>query len=66
MHIGDVSGAIGEGCNWVQERGTQRITDLKSGMIVTMPKTRQLDKATIDIRRSSKLLRENRMGNTDV
>ena len=47
MDVVHVTRAIGEAGDGVEQRGTDEVTDLETGVVLAMPEGRQLDEALV-------------------
>lgn len=66
MHIVNVTCAIGEATDRIQQRRTDDVAYLKSGVVITVSERRQLKETTVVLRCLAELLREDGVGNSDI
>ena len=66
MHIVNVTCAIREAGNRIQQRRTDDIANLKSGVVIAVPERRQFKETAVVFRCLAELLRENGVGDSDI
>ncbi len=66
VHIVDVTCAIGEASDRIQQRRTDDVAYLKSGVVIAVSERRQFKETTVVFRCLAELLRENGVGDSDI
>ena len=66
MDVVHVARTIGEAGDGVEQRGTDEVTDLKTGVVFAMAEGRQFSEALVASLGRTEFLRKDRVGNADI
>ena len=66
MDVVHMTRTIRKAGDLVEQRGTDKVTDLKTGVVFAMPEGRQLNEALVALHCRTELLRKDGVGNGDI
>ena len=66
MNVVHVTGTICETCDGVEQRGTDNVADLKTGMVIAVPKSRKFNKPLVVPRCGAEFLCKYGVGDSDI